>query len=109
MVSQHALQVSRPTPRGKVEGSGRGGLLGGGGLLRGVPALEWGAWLGGVVCSQGGCGEPPVTATAVGGTHPTGMHSCYHDVYLMLNPLSLSNRPNKKTVPEVFTCTKKCS
>ena len=24
----------------------------------------------------GGCGEPPKTATAVGGTHHTGMHSC---------------------------------
>ena len=26
VVSQHALQVSRPTPRGEVEGSGLGGL-----------------------------------------------------------------------------------
>ena len=26
VVSQHALQVSRPTPRGEVEGSGQGGL-----------------------------------------------------------------------------------
>ena len=26
LVSQHVLQVSRPTPRGKVEGSGLGGL-----------------------------------------------------------------------------------
>ena len=31
----------------------------------------------------GGCmvrgvpGGPPMTATAAGGTHPTGMHSCY--------------------------------
>ena len=23
---------------------------------------------------------PPVTATAAGGTHPTGMHSCFCDV-----------------------------
>ena len=22
-------------------------------------------------------GDPPQTATAVGGTHPTGMHSCF--------------------------------
>ena len=22
------------------------------------------------------CGDPPGTATAAGGTHPTGMHSC---------------------------------
>ena len=26
MVSQHALQVSRPTPKGEVEGSGLGGV-----------------------------------------------------------------------------------
>ena len=23
-------------------------------------------------------GDPPGTATATGGTHPTGMHSCYN-------------------------------
>ena len=45
MVSQHALQVSRPTPRGEVEGSGLGGRGGGypgphpGGKLR---CLAWG-------------------------------------------------------------------
>ena len=22
------------------------------------------------------CGDPPVTGTTAGGTHPTGMHSC---------------------------------
>ena len=44
----------------------------GGGLLPGgVPGP------GGGVCSQGGEVEtPPVTVTAAGGTHPTGMHSC---------------------------------
>ena len=26
---------------------------------------------------RGGCGDPPVTATAAGGTHPSGMHSCF--------------------------------
>ena len=55
-VSQHALQVSRPTPKGEVEGSGRGGCL-----------LRGGAY------SVGGL---PAMATAAGGTHPTGMHSC---------------------------------
>ena len=35
----------------------------------GVPGLG-GAWF------RGGCGEPPGTATAAGGTNPTGMHSC---------------------------------
>ena len=41
------------------------------------------AWSGGClllgVCSRGG-GDPPGTATAAGGTHPTGMHSCF-DVF----------------------------
>ena len=41
MVFQHALQVSRPTLRGELEGSGRGGSPGphSGGKLRG---LAWG-------------------------------------------------------------------
>ena len=69
----------------------------------GVCALSWGvcAWSGvcvpgpGGVCSRGMCawsrgclvlggvpgrgvpgGDPPGTATAADGTHPTGMHSC---------------------------------
>ena len=37
-----------------------------------------GGWVsgpgGGLV--PGGCGDPPEMANAVGGTHPTGMHSC---------------------------------
>ena len=67
-------------------------------LLRGVPAPRGGACSQGGVCSQGdllrgglllggglllvecllrgGCGDPPEMATAAGGTHPTGMHSC---------------------------------
>ena len=60
-------------------------VLGGGVWSRGVPG-PGGVW------SQGGClvlgkgglvpggwvsgGDPPRTATAAGGTHPTGMHSC---------------------------------
>ena len=44
-----------------------------------------GAWSGGVSAPKRGClvpgggvpgGDPPPTATAAGGTHPTGMHSC---------------------------------
>ena len=73
-------------PRGKLGGSGWGGSPGphrGGFLLWGVPAL-------GGACSRrvpapGGasfrgclCGDPSMTATAVGGTHPTGMHSYYY-------------------------------
>ena len=61
--------VSRPTPRGEVEGDLAGGcLLWGscfGGSSLGGPAL-------GVVPALG----PPMTATAAGGTNPTGIHSC---------------------------------
>ena len=60
------------------------------------PGGEGGASSGGVcsqggVCSRGGCfflggsapggalvETPPGTATAAGGTHPAGMHSCYY-------------------------------
>ena len=90
VVSQHALQVSRPTPRGEVEGD----LVRGvsrptpkgeveGDLARGVSrptpggVCSWdgprGAWSGG-----GLCGDPSGMATAAGGTHPTGMHSCFY-------------------------------
>ena len=55
-------------------GSGprRGCLLWGGG------AWSQGGW-GQVVWSRGvpGVETPPTTATAAGGTHPTGMHSCF--------------------------------
>ena len=57
MLSQHALQVISQHALQQVS---RGGLLPGG-----VPAPG-----GGVLG-----GDPPGTATAAGGTHPTGMHS----------------------------------
>ena len=41
-----------------------------GGLLQGVPAV-------GGACSGGCLVETPQTATAAGGTHSTGMHSCF--------------------------------
>ena len=51
-----------------------------GGLVQGVPALRvlvWGVSARGDACSRGGgLVETPQTATTVGGTHPTGMHSC---------------------------------
>ena len=94
VVSQHALQVSRPTPRGElrglsmgasrptpkgeVEGSGLGGLLPGECLLRGVPTPGGSAprgYLPGGSAPRG-VWRPPVMATAAGSTHPTGMHSC---------------------------------
>ena len=86
VVSQQALQVSRPTPRGTVEGSDWGGLQAhtqggslrvwpGGSAPRGVPA-PWGCLpqKGGLLLR--GVETPLMMATAVGGMHPTGMHSC---------------------------------
>ena len=55
-----------PHPRGKLKGLARGDLQAHT-LLQGGPL-------------QGGStpeGRPPMTATAGGGTHPTGMHSCH--------------------------------
>ena len=59
--------VSRPTPKGEVEGSGLGGLQAHTG---GSP----GPRLGGCIpaCTEA---DPPPTATAAGGTHPTGLRS----------------------------------
>ena len=71
--------VSRPTPKGEVEGDLVGGISRP--TPREVLLPGWGCLvLGG--CCRGGClvwgmcGDPPGTATAVGGTYPTGMHSC---------------------------------
>ena len=60
-VSQHALQVVSQHA-----------------LQQGVCAIPGCLAAGGyAVCSRGGVpGGPPRTATAAGGTHPTGMHSC---------------------------------
>ena len=106
LVSQHALQVSRPTPRGEVEGSGQGGSPGphsrgelrslawGGGspgphplwgvsrstpLVGGLQAHTWGVSRptpGGGVVSQHAPRQTPPTASDAGSTHPIGMHSC---------------------------------
>ena len=64
-------------------GSGSsGGVPGRGCLLRGDLLLGGCLVLGGL--GPGGClVETPRTATAAGGTHPTGMHSClYNEVKL---------------------------
>ena len=54
-----------------------GGACSGGCLLWGV-AWSWGGLVLGDACSQGVClVETPRTATAAGGNHPTGMHSCF--------------------------------
>ena len=67
--------------------------MGGVCLVRGVPGpggggLLWGgAWSGGclVMGRLGVPGGDPPMATAAGGTHPTGMHSCFN--------LSLTDSP----------------
>ena len=81
VVSQHALQVSRPTPRGGgVEGSGQGGALGPhpGGVSPGPHPVGCQAHTQGMCVSQHALRQPPPppTAIAAGGTHPTGMYSC---------------------------------
>ena len=45
-------------------------------LARGVPGPRGCAWSWGVPG-----GHPPGTATAAGGTHPTGMHSCCKEFF----------------------------
>ena len=80
VLSQHALQqvsggwypsmpcrFPGPHPRGKLREITQGVSrpTPGGVCSRGVPAVGRGVW------------RPPVTATAGGGTHPTGMHSCF--------------------------------
>ena len=69
-VSQHALQVSRPTPKGELEGSGRGGLQAhtdggspgphlGGGFSRHTPGGGFlGAHLGGLQAHTRGVSRP---------------------------------------------------
>ena len=60
-------------------GCSHGGYLLGGCLFRGS-APGWVPTLGGCLLQgsllPGGVWRPPMTATAAGGTHPTGMHSC---------------------------------
>ena len=57
-----------PAPGGLVPGGGAGS--------GGVPGPGGCAWYWGVPD-----GDPPETATAAAGTHPTGMHSCVHEKF----------------------------
>ena len=84
-VSQHALQVSRPTSRGELGRSGQGGSPGlhTVGKLRVWPRGSPGPHPGGV--SQHALSRPPqLMATAASGTHPTGMHSCYIQFFVLI-------------------------
>ena len=53
-----------------MPGPRRGSWSGGGCLVPGRSAPRGGAWW-----------RPPGTATAAGGTHPTGMHSCSENIH----------------------------
>ena len=83
VVSQHYLQVSRPTSRGKLRSLARGvSRPTPGGISRSTPRESLGPHPGvsrptprGMYLSMH-WGRPAPTATTVGGTHPTGMHSC---------------------------------
>ena len=59
---------------------GPGGVHGLGGACSGGCMVPGGSGPGGCMV-QGGTWQrtPPPTATAVGGTHPTGMHSCFYN------------------------------
>ena len=73
-VSQHALQVSRPTQGGSWGGSGQGVVS------RPTPREVSRPTPRGVSISACTEADPP-TATAADGTHPTGMHSCFYDIF----------------------------
>ena len=83
MVSQHALQVSGPTPRGRLRGLA--GVVSrstpGGGELRGLAGGSPGPHPGGCIQHALRQAPPQQTATTAGGTHPTGMHSCFVNFY----------------------------
>ena len=55
-----------------------GCLFWGGAWSRGGSATRGCLLLGGGVCSWEVPSGDPATGTAAGGTHPTGMHSCFH-------------------------------
>ena len=61
---------------GLVRRGWSGGAWSRGGLVRG------GAWSGGCLVET-----PHPTATAAGGTHPTGMHSCYRTNIILCKKL----------------------
>ena len=113
VLSQHAWQVVFQHALQQVS-EGGGLLLAGclvlgwgawpqGGLLWGGSAVG-GAWSGGLLWGEVLSGDPPGTATAAGGTHPTGMHSCFilSDLFMSLSShfLSCGDRfyLNKNTV-----------
>ena len=87
---------------------GLGGVPGPGGgcLVPGMCAWSGGvcAWSGGVCAWSGGCVpgpggaclRPPRTATAAGGTHPTGMHSCFKGKFFYLKVYGCEEKQRKQ-------------
>ena len=79
-----------------MHGGGGGHVWKGG--VHGRGHAWWGACMAGGVCGRGWCvcvaGE---TATAVGGTHPAGMHSCFLDLFLQDFESGVS-RPNLQSM-----------
>ena len=59
-----------------------GGWSQGDGWSRGWLVPRGGAWSGRESGLGVPGGDPPRTATAAGGTHPTGMHSCYNYLFV---------------------------
>ena len=82
VVSQHALQQGGGIPA--CIAGGIPACLATGGCAIPACLAAGGCLLPGGVCSWGVCSwwgclvETPQTATATGGMHPTGMHSCLH-------------------------------
>ena len=67
-----------PYPGGEVEGSGQGGLQTQG---RGSGVVVRGGWVCIPACTE--ADNPQQTVTAADGTHPTGMHFCFHITRLL--------------------------
>ena len=85
-------RVGSPGPhsRGKLRGIWPGGACSEVACSRGVPAPRGE----GMPAPGGVWRPPPVTATAAGGTHPTGMHSCSSFFLLLGLPSSVKMVPN---------------
>ena len=88
-VSQHALQVSRPTPKGELEGSGHGGSPGPhlGGLSRSTLRWSPGPDLGGGVCqahTQGGVSQHALRQTTPADGYCCGRYASYWNAFLFL-------------------------
>ena len=120
LVSQHALQggvLSQHALQVVSQHALQGGLLPGGSALggsalgvcsRGCLVPGGGAWSRGGTCSGGCMVETPRTATAVGGTHPTGMHSCYWFIFSLWFSDPLFSFRNPQIVLNIWCHLRAC-